>query len=87
MSFFIEICSRNELVKIKEGEEAKTKDYNALCLCKDPVTQEQIDKINNHGKVDILQKTPIRVLHRRPLAVRTRTIHEMKAKLVEGMLI
>ncbi|KAI4461840.1 hypothetical protein MML48_5g00009058 [Holotrichia oblita] len=75
---------RSELTKVKEGEEEKTKDYNALCLTKDPITQEQLDKINNYGKVEILQKTPIRVLHRRPLAIRNKTIYEMKAKPVEG---
>ncbi|GJQ87436.1 hypothetical protein Trydic_g19202, partial [Trypoxylus dichotomus] len=74
----------SELTNVKEGEEQKTKDYNALCLTKEPVTQEQVDKINTYGKVDILQKTPIRVLHRRPLAIRIKTIYEMKAELIEN---
>ncbi|KAF5300240.1 hypothetical protein FQR65_LT09194 [Abscondita terminalis] len=73
---------RAELNKIKEGEQLKTKDYVALCLTKDPVTQEQIDKINNCGEIVLDQKTPIRVLHRRPLAVRKKPIYQMRASLV-----
>lgn len=65
----------------------KTKDYIALCLAKYPVTQEQLDKINNVGSLVIEQKTPIRVLHRRPLAIRNKRIDEMKANLVPGMYV
>lgn len=75
---------RSELVKIKEGEESKTKNYTALCVATDEVTEEIINKINQVGSVDITQKTPIRVLHRRPLAERNKKIHSMEAKLIPG---
>ncbi|KAF2880018.1 hypothetical protein ILUMI_26139 [Ignelater luminosus] len=75
---------RSELAKIKEGEQMKSKDYVALCITKQPVTQEQMDKIDNAGSLVLKQKTPIRVLHRRPLAVRDKKIEEMKAHLIPG---
>lgn len=75
---------RSDLSKIKEGEEAKTKNYTALCVTTDEVTEDIINKINQVGSVDVIQKTPIRVLHRRPLAERNKKIHSMEAKLIPG---
>nr|XP_022903062.1 putative tRNA pseudouridine synthase Pus10 [Onthophagus taurus] len=82
----LQITCKSDLSKIKEGEELKTKDYQALCRTKNDITQEQIDKMNETGlnPFVIKQQTPIRVLHRRPLAVRERTIHKMDTKKVEG---
>ncbi|KAB0795544.1 hypothetical protein PPYR_07543 [Photinus pyralis] len=78
----LQSVQRSELGKIKEGEQLKTKEYIALCLTKDTITQEQIDKINNYGKITLEQKTPVRVLHRRPLAVRKKNVLRMEARLV-----
>lgn len=79
-----QISCRNELSNIKFGEENKTKEYIALCRSKTELSEELIENINKIEKLDIEQKTPIRVLHRRPLAVRTKTIHKINAKLVPG---
>lgn len=38
--------------------------------------------MNNRNVFELDQKTPIRVLHRRPLATRKKKIHEMNAKLI-----
>lgn len=81
----VHLLLRDELVHIKSGEETKSKDYEALCVCKVPVTQDMMDLINKTAPVQLKQKTPIRVLHRRPLAVRDRTIHSMRAELIPGM--
>lgn len=75
---------REELIHIKAGEESKTKEYEALCVCEKVVTEEMLEKINNCGSIDLEQETPIRVLHRRPLATRKRTVHNMKAEKVDG---
>lgn len=75
---------RDELHHIKAGEESKTKEYEAVCICNKPVTEDMINKINDKGPVELNQETPIRVLHRRPLAVRKRVIHSMKAEKIPG---
>ncbi|GLV36657.1 uncharacterized protein CBL_02508 [Carabus blaptoides fortunei] len=80
----LQLVHRNELVHIKSGEETKSKNYEALCVCKEPVTQDMIDLINKTAPVELKQKTPIRVLHRRPLAVRDRVVYSMRAELVPG---
>lgn len=75
---------RSDLAQIKLGEESKSKEYHALCISKTAITQEQLDILNNLNEVTLMQKTPIRVLHRRPLAVREKKIYEMKAQKVAG---
>lgn len=80
----LQLVHKTELGKIKLGEESKTKEYNALCIAKNTITQEQIAKLNDLSEVTLMQKTPIRVLHRRPLAVREKNIYKIKAKKIPG---
>lgn len=63
----------------------KTKTYAALCYSKTPVCQSQLDStVNSTLNLQIQQKTPVRVLHRRPLATRVRTIYAMTATSVDN---
>lgn len=67
---------------LKDGEETKSKHYGALCCLPEgmSVSQEVLDTLNNYPVPVVLnQKTPIRVLHRRSMSTRKRTIYEMKA--------
>ncbi|CAH2101625.1 unnamed protein product [Euphydryas editha] len=92
--------TREDLIQLKNGEETKSKTYEALCIKLSHskydtdhtspvrVTPEDIDRINSYTNTDtdvriaITQKTPIRVLHRRPLLTRNREILELTAELV-----
>ncbi|XP_072751987.1 tRNA pseudouridine synthase Pus10 [Anoplolepis gracilipes] len=78
----LKILSRLDLKKLKEGENIKTKFYRALCICRnangDSLSQLKI--LNELKNIKIIQKTPIRVLHRRPLSPRTRIIYEMRVR-------
>lgn len=67
--------------KLKEGEESKTKTYCALCVLPDSeVTPEILNSLNSTPVPLVLQqKTPIRVLHRRALMTRERSIYSIKA--------
>ncbi|KAK3890557.1 hypothetical protein Pcinc_005531, partial [Petrolisthes cinctipes] len=64
---------------LKEGEEEKTKTYCALCLSTQGYNTAALDKLNELSEVSVEQKTPLRVLHRRPLATRTRIVHTITA--------
>ncbi|XP_076243121.1 pseudouridine synthase 10 isoform X2 [Calliopsis andreniformis] len=77
----LKILSRLDLKKLKEGENVKTKFYRALCICRN-MSKDMLPlaQLNNLKQIKIIQKTPVRVLHRRPLAPRTRLIHEMRAR-------
>lgn len=92
---------RNDLHLLKLGEETKTKTYEALCVkLKDgnsetssTVDQNDFDIINSFSNtsdksgIAISQKTPLRVLHRRPLLIRSRIVHNMKAFPIKGKYI
>ena len=73
---------RLDLKKLKEGENQKTKNYRALCIYKSkPDTLNLIQGLNDLSEFEIIQKTPMRVLHRRPLVPRVRVIHSMRTRL------
>ncbi|XP_073826335.1 pseudouridine synthase 10 [Musca autumnalis] len=75
----LQMVQREELVHIKSGEEQKKKYYRALCKLRDPATLDILKKLDIPEGFEIQQKTPIRVLHRRPLHTRPRMIYKMKA--------
>ncbi|KOC62260.1 Putative tRNA pseudouridine synthase Pus10 [Habropoda laboriosa] len=77
----LKVLSRIDLKKLKEGENVKTKFYRAFCICRD-ATKDMIslEELNNLKRVKITQKTPVRVLHRRPLSPRERLIYEIRAR-------
>ncbi|XP_063426477.1 tRNA pseudouridine synthase Pus10-like isoform X2 [Mytilus trossulus] len=77
----LQIVSKEETNNLKEGEMEKTKCYSALCWAAEPLTADKLLKLDSIKDLVMQQKTPIRVLHRRPLATRERTIHSMSAKL------
>ncbi|CAH0555777.1 unnamed protein product [Brassicogethes aeneus] len=80
----MQLVYKSDINLIKTGEESKKKTYLALCNTKGTNLNEIIEKINNHGPVELAQKTPIRVLHRRNMDTRTKNIYEMTAKPVQG---
>uniref|UniRef100_A0A3B1JS72 tRNA pseudouridine(55) synthase n=1 Tax=Astyanax mexicanus TaxID=7994 RepID=A0A3B1JS72_ASTMX len=79
----LQIVTREAMGRMKEGEEEKTKTYSALIWTKKPLTHTDLDFIKNIKELKVDQKTPLRVLHRRPLAVRQRVIHSMSASFLD----
>ncbi|KAG9442096.1 hypothetical protein H6P81_017950 [Aristolochia fimbriata] len=69
---------------MREGEAEKQKQYAALVWISRPVKDEDLESISAIRDMDILQKTPIRVLHRRSPLERTRIIHWMKIERISG---
>lgn len=74
--------SEAQLKLLKEGEDTKRKAYRAVVWSANPMTPELVDAIASVGEITIDQLTPIRVLHRRSLMNRKKTIHTMKAELI-----
>ncbi|XP_065346377.1 tRNA pseudouridine synthase Pus10 [Cloeon dipterum] len=75
---------KDELVHLKMGEESKSKSYEAYCVCLEgELLDEKLDALSNIKNLVLEQKTPIRVLHRRPLATRNRTVLQMSATRVD----
>ncbi|XP_068681531.1 tRNA pseudouridine synthase Pus10-like isoform X1 [Montipora foliosa] len=69
--------TKDECLVLKDAETNKTKTYKALIWTEKQVTDEHVQILNDIKDLMISQKTPLRVLHRRPLAVRERCIYHM----------
>uniref|UniRef100_A0A7N5ZXQ1 tRNA pseudouridine synthase Pus10 n=1 Tax=Anabas testudineus TaxID=64144 RepID=A0A7N5ZXQ1_ANATE len=80
----LQIVTREAMSRMKEGEEEKTKSYTALVWTQKPIQREDITFIDDIKDLTLDQKTPLRVLHRRALAVRQRVIHSMNARFVDS---
>jgi hypothetical protein len=66
----------------------KRKTYLALCISPSkPFTAADLDKLASIKDLELQQKTPIRVLHRRPNATRPRTVYKMSAEQVSGFFV
>ncbi|KAM9857412.1 tRNA pseudouridine synthase Pus10 [Aulostomus maculatus] len=79
----LQIVSREAMSRMKEGEEDKTKSYTALVWTQKPIQKDDIAFIDNIKDLTLDQKTPLRVLHRRALAVRQRVIHSMTTRFLD----
>ncbi|KAH0622879.1 hypothetical protein JD844_025699 [Phrynosoma platyrhinos] len=79
----LQLVTREAIGHMKEGEEEKTKTYSALIWTEKAIRSEDIAFLDNMKELKLNQKTPLRVLHRRPLAVRIRVIHTMKSEYID----
>lgn len=78
----LQLIDKDKTMAIKYGEETKRKLYSALIATEKPITTDQLQCLDDTKELVILQKTPIRVLHRRPLLTRQRTIHVMSTQYI-----
>ncbi|XP_057772934.1 uncharacterized protein LOC130993573 [Salvia miltiorrhiza] len=69
---------------MREGEAEKQKQYVALVWISRPFENEDEQKLSSFKDLQILQKTPVRVLHRRSPLEREKTIHWMKIERIAG---
>lgn len=73
--------TRREMVRIKEAKPVKT--YSLKVSFEDPVEKENLNEVVRSFKgIEVAQRTPQRVLHRRADLLRRRKILEMDAKLL-----
>ncbi|XP_061024745.1 tRNA pseudouridine synthase Pus10 isoform X1 [Eubalaena glacialis] len=79
----LQLVTREAIGHMKEGEEEKTKTYSALIWTNKAIQRKDIEFLDDIKDLKIDQKTPLRVLHRRPLAVRTRIVHSMETHYVD----
>lgn len=81
----LQIVSKDSVAKnLMDGQESKMKAYRALCCCSRPLNDCDYERVSKTENLYINQKTPIRVLHRRTLAVRRRKVQKMSAEGVKA---
>ena len=76
--------TREDCSKLKEAENSKTKSYSALVFIPEGISEEELSSLNHSNEITLDQKTPLRVLHRRPLAVRQRKILSMSTEYIDS---
>lgn len=81
----LQMINKDDVQKLKEGEEEKKKSYCAKCCINRKLTSFDIEKLCSIKDLTLKQKTPIRVLHRRPLAMRERIIHSISASILSDV--
>ena len=69
---------------LKEGEEDKQKRYSALIWTSQELLPSDLNFLSDIKNLKLQQKTPIRVLHRRTLATRERTVHSLRAEFADS---
>ena len=79
----LKVVSKDASRLLKEGEEEKRKFYSALIWTSNEIAPEQLVFLSELKNLQIEQKTPIRVLHRRTLATRARTIYSLQATFID----
>ena len=80
----LEICNKEYTETIKKAEVNKTKIYTCFVWAQKIITEEDINKLNSLKNLELCQKTPIRVLHRRSLMDRKKIVYEMKAERISN---
>ncbi len=76
---FTSYASRKDILLYKDDVSKTSKIYKALILLEEEISNEKLQKLEEFFKNrTIMQRTPIRVLHRRPDILRQRKVHEIK---------
>ena len=78
----LEICNKEYTEFIKKAEVNKMKIYTCFVWVKKNLNENDINKLNNIKNMELIQKTPLRVLHRRSLMDRKKMIYELKAEKI-----
>jgi tRNA U54 and U55 pseudouridine synthase Pus10 len=74
----LEACNKKHFLKLKTSEDQKQKKYVCVIYIEKQITQEIIEIINSISNLNLIQKTPLRVLHKRVLKDRNKTIIKCK---------
>jgi tRNA pseudouridine synthase 10 len=70
---------------IKDAAQGKTKTYVCIVWINQERSREDIVRaLDLHSPFDVLQSTPVRVLHRRSQLVRPRTVHSMRTEWINS---
>ncbi len=84
----LEIADRSTLQKLKTSAESNVKEYRALITTQEIVSDRKLKKAEKSFKnIEIEQRTPTRVAHRRSDLIRKKRIHEVKLKKQDEILL
>lgn len=76
----LELCEKSYMDLIKKFENSKIKSYTCVVWVSKEISDDDIKMLNEYPETNIIQKTPIRVAHRRSMMDRNKVIYGLKAK-------
>jgi hypothetical protein len=84
----LSICDKSYYAVLKKYEDSKQKFYTCLVCTEKVISNEELEKLNQITDLNVVQKTPIRVMHRRTLMDRNKQIFKIDAERInENFLI
>ncbi|KAK8795713.1 hypothetical protein WA158_000369 [Blastocystis sp. Blastoise] len=78
----LRLCSPEGFENMKEAAEEKQKTYVCVVYTDKEISPAELESLTQYKDMTIYQNTPIRVLHRRTLMVREKTIHSLTPKYI-----
>jgi tRNA pseudouridine synthase 10 len=76
------MCDKSHYAVLKKYEDSKQKNYTCLVWVAKLIDKFDIEKINDVKDLEVIQKTPMRVMHRRTLMDRKKIIFKMEARQI-----
>jgi len=77
-------CEASAMAALQRDAENHRKTYVCVCWSERPLSAQDFQVLESIRDVEVQQKTPLRVLHRRSLAIRPRTLHWLKAERINA---
>lgn len=78
----LDLCDQRYFDDIKQFEISKKKFYTCVVWTQRKIDKADVEKLNAIKDMELIQKTPLRVMHRRTLMDRKKTILKLDAKIV-----
>eukprot|EP00927_Polykrikos_kofoidii_P009028 TRINITY_DN1374_c5_g1_i1.p1 TRINITY_DN1374_c5_g1~~TRINITY_DN1374_c5_g1_i1.p1 ORF type:complete len:504 (+),score=84.15 TRINITY_DN1374_c5_g1_i1:128-1639(+) len=75
-------CSASDMEALQRDAENHRKTYSCVCWSSRRLSESDLSSLMELKDVEILQKSPVRVAHRRGQTVRPRTLHWLQAELI-----
>ncbi|KAK3714385.1 hypothetical protein QZH41_020614 [Actinostola sp. cb2023] len=79
----LQVVTKENYGILKEAESTKTKTYSCQIWTEKEITKEDLLPLNDIKDLTLKQKTPLRVLHRRPVAIREKVVHNMSSEWID----
>ncbi|MCX8188933.1 MAG: tRNA pseudouridine(54/55) synthase Pus10 [Nitrososphaeria archaeon] len=76
----LKFASKDDVISVKEAKNDKV--YRAIVTFSKNLDKRELEKLSNINNVRILQKTPIRVLHRRADLLRERVVKRVEYRIL-----
>jgi tRNA pseudouridine synthase 10 len=75
----LDLCDKGYYAELKKYEDSKQKFYTCVVWASRVITKSDIEMLNKVRDLELIQKTPMRVMHRRTLMDRKKTIFRIDA--------